>query len=154
MRTNREGVELIMSCEGLRLDAYPDPGTGADPWTIGYGHTGPDVCEGMTIDCAAAEYFLLCDIAATESGVERLVSVSVTGNEFSALVSFAYNVGLESLRKSTLLRKLNAGDRQGAAVQFLRWNRAAGRVLPGLTHRRALERDLFLTPGDGTAIDV
>lgn len=154
LRTNQEGVDLIRSCEGLRLEAYPDPGTGGAPWTIGYGHTGRDVSPGMTIDEETAEAFLLGDIGRAEAGVCDLVNVDLTGNQLSALVSFAYNVGVGRLQSSTLLRMVNAGDVAGAAGQFQRWTRANGREMPGLVARRAAERALFDTPGDGTPIDA
>lgn len=85
------------------------------------------------------------DLAKFEAGVEDLVKVAVSVNQFSALVSFAYNIGLNALSGSTLLKKLNAGDIIGAADQFLRWNKAGGKELKGLTDRRHAERDLFLT---------
>lgn len=152
-RTNAQGVQIIKSSESLRLRAYRCP---AGKWTIGYGDTGPSVRPGLTITEAEAEERLAHRLAFEfEPGVEQLLAVSVSGNQFSALVSFAYNAGLEALAESTLLRKLNAGDDAGAAAEFPRWNKkrdASGRmiVLPGLTTRRAAERELFLTPGDGT----
>lgn len=150
MRINREGLDLLKSCEGCELAAYPDPGTGGEPWTIGYGHTGVDVRPGLTIDAQDAEDLLINDLMRFEDGVEDLVTVDLTGNASSALVSFAYNVGLRNLEASKLLRFLNAGDFARAADEFPKWCRGGGRVLPGLVKRRAAERELFLTPGDGT----
>lgn len=152
-RTNAQGVLLIKSTGSLRLRAYLCP---AGKWTIGYGDTGPSVRPGLTITEAEAEERLARRLAFEfEPGVEQLLAVSVSGNHFSALVSFAYNAGLAALAEYTLLRKLNAGDDEGAAAEFPRWNKkrdANGRmiVLPGLTTRRAAERELFCTPGDGT----
>lgn len=147
-RTNAQGVQIIKSSESLRLRAYRCP---AGKWTIGYGDTGPDVRPGLTITEAEAEERLARRLAFEfEPGVAQLLAVPVTGNQFSALVSFAYNTGLEALAESTLLTKLNAGDYDGAAGQFGRWVRSNGRVLTGLASRRAAERELFLTPGDGT----
>lgn len=148
-KINRAGFELIKRSEGLRLDAYLCP---AGVPTIGYGHTGPDVRLGDHVSEEEAEALLRDDLVAFSDGVDDLLTVDVEGNPFSALVCFAYNVGLEALRKSTLLRLANAGDVAAAADQFLRWNKAAGKVLPGLTQRRAAERLLFLTPGDGDEV--
>ena len=93
-----------------------------------------------------AEDLLRNDLHATSIPVEGLVRVSVTDNQFAALVSFAFNVGVNNLRNSTLLRKVNAGDFAGAALEFGKWNKAGGRVLAGLTRRRAAEATLFQTP--------
>ncbi|MGE4264247.1 MAG: lysozyme [Desulfovibrio sp.] len=150
-RTNAHGRQLIKLAEGLRLRAYRCP---AGKWTIGYGDTGPNVRPGLTITEAEAEERLARRLAEEfEPGVEQLLTVEVTGNQFSALVSFAYNTGLQALAESTLLRKLNAGDYAGAAAEFPRWNKKrdeAGRMVPvpGLTTRRAAERELFCTPDD------
>jgi lysozyme len=142
-KTSRSGIELIKSFEGLRLRAYPDPVTGGAPWTIGYGATAA-VWPGMTVTAAEAEAMFRHDLARVERDVNRLVRVPVDQTMFDALVSFAYNVGTGNFRRSTLLRKLNAGDFRGAAEQFLRWNRAGGRTVAGLTRRRRSERRLFL----------
>ena len=136
------GVRLVQEFEGCRLDAYRCP---AGIPTIGYGATGPDIRMGMVWTQEQADARLVEDLARFAAGVERLVQVDLTDNQFAALVSFAYNVGLGALRDSTLLRKLNAGDYLGAADQLPRWARAGGRIMPGLTRRRAAERDLFLS---------
>lgn len=141
MRINEKGLALIKEFEGCRLTAYRCP---AGVWTIGYGHT-QDVKSGMAITKIDAERFLRQDIRRFEEAVTSLVKVPVTSNQFSALVSFAFNVGVNSLRTSTLLKKLNKGDLNGAANEFLRWNKAGGKELPGLTRRREAERKLFLT---------
>ncbi len=149
LRTNLAGRRIIKSCESLRLRAYRCP---AGKWTIGWGDTGPDVHPGLSITGEEAEARFDHRLATEfEPGVVRLLDVPVTGNQFSALVSFAYNTGLPAFAGSTLLRKLNAGDFVGAANEFGRWTRSGGRVLPGLVARRAAERELFLTPGDGEA---
>nr|QOW97171.1 Orf25 [Serratia marcescens] len=139
-------MALIKRFEGLRLQAYQDS---VGVWTIGYGWTQPvagrKVGAGMAIDAATAERLLVCGVAQFEQGVERLVAVTVTQGQFDALVSFAYNLGLRALENSTLLRRLNAGDRQGAADQFGRWVNAGGVRLDGLVARRAAERALFLS---------
>ncbi|OBU85885.1 lysozyme [Chromobacterium subtsugae] len=143
MKTNAEGIALIQQFEGLRLQAYQDV---VGVWTIGYGHTGPDVRAGLTITQAQATQLLAADLARFEAGVGRLVSVPLNGNQFSALVSFTYNLGLGSLQSSTLLRLLNTGDYAGAAGQFPRWDRAGGQQLPGLLKRRLAEQALFQEP--------
>lgn len=146
MKISDDGMALIKRFEGLRLQAYQDS---VGVWTIGYGWTQPvagrKVGAGMAIDAATAERLLVCGVAQFEQGVERLVAVTITQGQFDALVSFAYNLGLRALEKSTLLRRLNAGDRQGAADQFDRWVNAGGVRLDGLVARRAAERALFLS---------
>ena len=92
-----------------------------------------------------AESLLLDDLSMFAEGVERYAKVSLTDNEFGALVSFSFNLGLGNLQKSTLLKKVNAGNMVGAAEEFLKWTKAGGKVLPGLVKRRAAERELFLT---------
>ncbi len=143
MKTSPMGIALIKSAEGLRLKAYPDPGTGGLPWTIGYGSTS-GVTRNMVITEAQAEQMLAEDLMRFERIVERLVQVPLPQGQFDALVSFTYNVGEGNFAKSTLLRKLNSGDAAGAAEQFSRWVNAAGKVLPGLVKRRAAERAMFL----------
>ncbi|HGE8439164.1 TPA: lysozyme [Serratia marcescens] len=146
MKISDDGMALIKRFEGLRLQAYQDS---VGVWTIGYGWTQPvagrKVGAGMVINAATAERLLVCGVAQFEQGVERLVAVTVTQGQFDALVSFAYNLGLRALENSTLLRRLNAGDRQGAADQFGRWVNAGGVRLDGLVARRAAERALFLS---------
>lgn len=132
--------DLLKSHEGLRLKAYmPTPN---DVWTIGYGHT-KTAKPGMVITAARALELLDGDIAWAEHAVRRLVTVPLKQHQFDALVSFAYNVGAGAFGRSTLLRMLNAHDYDGAAGQFPRWNKQAGRVLAGLTKRRAEEQALF-----------
>lgn len=143
MITSDTGIDLIKQFEGCELEAYPDPATGGDPWTIGYGHTGPDVQPGLVISEDEADALLRKDLAK----FERVVSLAVNGvtqNQFDALVSLVFNIGQGNFRSSTLLRKLSEGDDAGAADQFLRWNRAAGKIMKGLTRRREAERELFL----------
>lgn len=142
MRINEEGLKLLKKFEGCKLKTYRCV---AGVLTIGYGHTGKDVTEGMTITKEKAEELLVKDLERFEAGVKDLLKVKVSENQFSALVSFAYNIGLNALSGSTLLKKLNAGDIAGASDQFLRWNRAGGKEVQGLTNRRIAERDLFLT---------
>lgn len=143
---NDAGIALVKSFEGCRLTAYACP---ANVPTIGYGHTGPDVTRDdigvKTITQAEADKLLLEDLYLFEMRVKKLIQREPTPNQLSAMVSFAYNVGTMNFRTSTLLRKFNAGDDLGAADQFPLWNKANGKVLPGLIARRAAERALFLT---------
>jgi lysozyme len=137
-------LDLIKRSEGVRLSAYPDPGTGGDPWTIGYGHTGPEVHRGLVWTQAQADAALALDVARFADKVEKLIGdAATTQGEFDALVSFAFNVGAGNLASSTLLRKHKAGDKAGAAAEFGKWTHAAGRVLPGLVTRRAAEAALY-----------
>lgn len=140
MKTGEKGLELIKHFEGLRLGAYQ---CSADVWTIGYGHTA-GVKPGDAITTEQADAFLRQDVADSERAVSRFVSVPLTQNQFDALVSFTFNLGSGSLRNSTLLKKLNAGDYSGAAEQLLRWVNAGGKKLPGLVRRREAEKTLFL----------
>jgi len=141
-RINRAGRELIKSFEGCKLDSYRCSGGVA---TVGYGHTGPDVRIPMTITQERAEELLDNDLRRFEVGVEALVGNAATNdNQFSALVSLAFNIGLGALATSTVLRRHKAGNPVGAANAFLMWNKAGGRVLPGLMRRREAERRLYL----------
>ncbi|HEY9880348.1 MAG TPA: lysozyme [Leptolyngbyaceae cyanobacterium] len=143
---NAAGLEIIKHFEGVRLKAYQDS---VGVWTIGYGHTSmagpPNVTPGLTISSAEAENILKRDLGVFEKGVDAAVTVTPNSDQFSALVSFAFNVGLGNLRSSTLLKKFNAGDARGAAEEFLRWSYAGGKQLPGLLRRRNAERALFLS---------
>lgn len=146
MKISDEGIALIKEFEGLELNSYPDPGTGGDPWTVGYGHTGPEVRPGMTITEQEAEDMLRADLQAFENCVSNACAgIAMTQAQFDALVCWTFNVGCNAMRGSTLLRKLRSGDEDGAAAEFLRWNRSGGRVMAGLTRRRQAERDLFLS---------
>ncbi|PCO07533.1 muraminidase [Enterobacter hormaechei] len=146
MQTSDKGVALIKQFEGCKLTAYQDS---VGVWTIGYGWTHPvdgkPIRAGMTIKQETAERLLKTGLVSYESDVSRLVKVGLTQGQFDALVSFTYNLGARSLSTSTLLRKLNIGDYAGAADEFLRWNKAGGKVLNGLTRRREAERALFLS---------
>ena len=146
MKTSQRGIDLIKQFEGLELEAYQDI---AGIWTIGYGHI-ETARPGMRITEREAEALLQRDLKPREQAVGRIVSVPLNQNEFDALVSFVYNVGIEGFRRSTARRRLNSGDRVGAADALTWWNKATvGGVLrevTGLTRRRASERALFLTP--------
>jgi GH24 family phage-related lysozyme (muramidase) len=151
------GVALIKHFEGcarLRTDglveAYPDPGTGAEPWTIGWGATGPDHFNGGLIGAGTRWTQAQCDTRLAQDLVRYAAEVAAaigsaptTQGQFDALVSFHYNTG--AIARATLTRKHVAGDRDGAAHEFARWNRAGGRVLQGLVRRRAAEVELYLS---------
>ena len=148
MNTNEAGKALILSYEALRLKAYlPTP---HDVPTIGWGHTGPDVKMGMAITREEADRLFAKDLAAVEAGVGRsLGGAATTENQFAAMVSLAYNIGLGAFKASTVLREHRAGDPVKAAAAFGLWNkqRQDGKlvVLKGLTRRRKAEADLYLT---------
>lgn len=143
MKLSQKGLDLIKEFEGLRLKAYSD--VGGVP-TIGYGTTGPDIKLGMEITQTEAEDLLRSDVEVFEQGVSNLVKVAINQNEFDALVSFSYNVGLTALQSSTLLRLLNDNsDRSVVASQFLRWDKVGNKSVEGLLRRRKAEKDLFLT---------
>ncbi len=144
---NAACVTLVCFYEGLKLTAYQDS---VGVWTIGYGHTGPDVRPGLTISRDQAVQLQQTDLNKAATGVDSCVSVSISQNQRGALTSFAFNLGIGNLQSSTLLRKLNAGDFSGAAAEFPRWNKAGGQVLAGLTKRRMAEQALFLCPDGQT----
>ncbi len=143
MKTSSEGIKLIKSFEGLELTAYADPGTGGDPWTIGYGTTR-GVTQGMRITEEEAEAFLIDDLMAFERAVMTLIPLEMTQGEFDALVSFVYNVGPAALEESTLRRRLLAGEPRCWVYQkeLPRWNKGGNGVLEGLVRRRQAEADL------------
>ncbi|EMM5092470.1 lysozyme [Klebsiella pneumoniae] len=149
MQISNNGIALIKRFEGCRLTAYPDPGTGGAPWTIGYGWTGKvdgkPIKPGMKIDDATADRLLRTGVVSFDQAVSKMLKVSVTQNQYDALVSLAYNIGTRALSTSTLIKKLNAGDVKGAADAFLSWNRSGGKVMAGLTNRRKAEREVFLS---------
>ena len=136
-----EAIQLIKKHEGFSSEPYLCPG---EVWTIGYGHTQGITSYTYPISEDQAELLLRDDIAAVEKIIRTYVSVPLTSEQYSALVSFVFNIGEGNFRRSTLLRKLNAEDYTGAAGEFPRWIYAAGRRLKGLEKRRREERDLFL----------
>lgn len=149
------GIALIKRFEGcarLRpdglIEAYPDPGTGAAPWTIGWGATGQDRFSGGRIGPGTRWTQRQCDarlaedLAAYAAEVAAAIGAApTTQSQFDALVSFHYNTG--AIARATLTQKHVAGDHTGAAREFARWNRAGGRVLQGLVNRRAAETELY-----------
>jgi len=155
-RISAAGIALIQRFEGCAqlhtdgmVDAYPDPGTGGPPWTIGWGATGRDTFNGGRIRKGTRWTQEQCDARLAEDLVRFAAAVSTaigdaptTQNQFDALVSFHYNTG--AIGRATLTRKHIAGDHAGAAREFGRWNKAGGQVLRGLTRRRAAEAELYL----------
>lgn len=137
-------VALIKKWEGCKLEAYPDPGTGGAPWTIGYGATGPGIVKGVRWTQRQADDRLAVDVDRFLKGVRSVLKKPASDSQLGAMTSLAYNIGVGAFRDSTLLRKFNAGDIAGAAEQFARWNRAGGRVMQGLSNRRADERRVFV----------
>jgi lysozyme len=145
MKTNEKGIKLLHDFEGLRLNAYLCP---AKVWTIGYGNTryedGSPVKQGDVITKQRAESLFNNIVTTFERGVKRLVTRTLTDNQFSALVSFAYNLGVGNLQRSTLLRKVNANPNDPTIRdEFMKWTRAGGKELPGLVRRRKAEADLY-----------
>jgi len=138
-------IGLIHSFEQCRLASYPDPGSAdGNPWTIGWGSTGSDIKKGLTWTQKQCDDRFARDIGTFSAGVAKAVQGSKTSqNQFDALVSFAYNVGLGALQKSTLLKRHRAGDFTGAAAQFGLWNKNDGKVMKGLVRRRKAEADLY-----------
>lgn len=139
-----KGLALIKEFEGKRLEKYKDV---VGKWTIGYGHLIlPTESYPLPINEIQADALLRQDLAISEAGVNKWVSMVLTQNQFDALVSFTFNLGVGNLQNSTLLKVLNQGQLQAAADQFLRWNKAGGKEVSGLTRRRIAERALFLLP--------
>lgn len=139
LRISPAGLNIIKLAEGLELKAYQDTG---GVWTIGYGHTGPDVKPGMTITETQADKLLVEDVAEAEADVRRLFPVTTQG-QFDALVSFTYNLGPEQVGASTLRKKHLASDYAGAKAEFARWRFDNGVELAGLVKRRRAEAALY-----------
>lgn len=153
MKISSNGIAVLKYFEDCHLKAYPDPATGGAPWTIGWGHTGPEVKRGLVWTQNQADDALVADLARFERAVSAAVHVPLNQGQFDALVSFTYNLGEGNLKSSTLLKMVNAGNFAGAAEQFKRWNKANGKTMRGLTRRRAAEQCLFLGMGGASAIE-
>lgn len=148
MIVNQATVDLVKKFEGCKLTAYQDH---VGVWTIGYGITagagvGVEPRAGMRITQSEADDLLQKALDRFAKQVGALITTKVSNNEFGACVSLAYNIGAKAFSNSTLLRKLNAGDHEGASLEFGRWNKAGGEVLKGLVTRRSAEFALFRTP--------
>ncbi len=177
MKISSNGLAVMKHFEDCELEAYPDPGSelgkactarklpmrdyrqvpdwqklSGSPWTIGWGHTGREVKPGLVWHQAQADRVLLDDLARFETGVDKLVTISLKQGQFDALVSFSYNVGLEALKNSTLLEMVNNKRHDQALAQFARWNKSGGRVLKGLVRRRAAESWLWRDASGAEAI--
>lgn len=152
MEVNEAGVALIKKFEGCRLESYPDPATGKGPWTIGFGHT-VGVNPGQKITQHQADIMLLSDLDLLSRHVEAYAPAA-SQNEHAALCCFAYNVGLNRLAQSNLLRLFLEGDIEGAADKFLQYDIAAGKHMPGLLARRQAERELFLMSDEMTDEEI
>lgn len=140
MRFSEKGLDLCAEFEGLRLVAYLCP---AKIWTIGYGHT-KGVKPGDKITIEQARAFLREDVKEAEEAVNALVKVPLTQGQFDALVDFTFNLGRGALAGSTLLKLLNATKYDAARLEFVKWNKAGGKVLDGLTRRREAEAKMFV----------
>lgn len=161
MKTSQNGIAVLKYFESCSLTAYPDPASGGAPWTIGWGHTGPEVVLGLAWTQAQADAQLVVDLASRELTISKAVTAQITQGQFDAQVSFLYNVGpgkqgvkdgllvLKNGNPSSLLRLTNAGDVAGAAAQFKFWNKAGGIPMRGLSRRRAAEAALY-TGSSGT----
>lgn len=144
MRISEHGLALLKRLEGVRFDAYKDSG---GVWTIGYGHTGPDVAPDSVVTPEEAERLLRSDLDRFERAVSGGVTQPINQNQFDAFTIFAYNVGVGAFRRSTALRRFNAGEDPERVVEAMKWfNKIGYRVIQGLVHRREEEANLFLTP--------
>lgn len=157
MTTSPNGLHFLETEEGVERVAYADPATGGAPWTIGVGHTGPEVHPGLVWTDAQIDAALRHDLVVNEASINYILNVPVNQNQFDALNSFVHNEGVNALPHggpgggpSHLLASLNAGDYKAAADHFLDWHVANG-IPHFLDARRARERALFLRPVGGTA---
>jgi lysozyme len=148
MTPSSAAVDIVRRFEGFRSNAYADPGSGGEPWTIGYGTTvypdGSKVCKGDQCTQEAATQWLYYELNAKAVAISAMIKVPLQQCQFDALCSFAYNVGTAAFDHSTMRELINAGMFKDAADQFPRWTLASGKVLPGLMERREAERALFL----------
>lgn len=140
MEYSKEGIALTKSFESCRLTAYQDI---KGIWTIGFGHVGPEVVEGLTWTQDQADSQLVLDLTKAEHAVNTLVTVPLTQGQYDALVDFCYNCGIGAFSGSTMLRLLNAGQFDDAANEFQKWSHASGVVVAGLLRRRVAEEDEF-----------
>lgn len=139
-KASDNALTLLKSVEGVRLKAYQD---GGGVWTIGYGHTGPDVVPGLVISQQRAEELLALDVKKVEDVINSMVKVALTQNQYDALTSFIFNIGGKQFSTSTMLRLINQGQFVLAKDQFARWKYDNGKEVQGLVNRRAKEAELF-----------
>lgn len=145
-----KGLNLLAQFEGLELEAYPDPATGGEPWTIGIGTTvypsGIKVKKGDKVTRDQAYAYAKDYLANTEDQIAKLIKVKINQNQLDAILSFVYNIGITNFRNSTLLKKLNKNPNDHTIeAEFLKWNRAGGKVMGGLTVRRKKESQLYFS---------
>ena len=149
------GLAKLKQWEGLKTKAYKDAG---GVWTIGYGHTAtagePKPRAGMVITAAEAESILLKDLMQYEAAVANNVNVKLNDNQFAALVSFAFNIGIGAFKKSKLLKKLNAGNYDTVPTELMKWTKAGGKKVQGLVNRRRAEGYLWMEGAFVTSKDV
>lgn len=138
MKISESGLEFLIREEGVRYEAYPDPAHGWTVPTIGVGHTGPEVHQGLTWTHEQVMEALRRDVGEREDCINEAVKVPLTQNQFDSLVSFIFNIGVGAFKGSTMLRLLNQQDYAGASAQFPRWN-----IPEILIPRRKRERELF-----------
>lgn len=143
MQCNAAGIELIKIFEGFRETAYQDQN---GRWTIGYGCAQSFVCEGMTCTDLQAAQWLAQDVQNVAAALTRLIKVPVNENQFAALCSLAYNIGTGNFSNSSTLGVLNQNDFVDVPIRIQLWNRAAGKIDPGLVRRRAAEVELWNLP--------
>lgn len=146
MKTSQQGLDLIKRYEGVRRKPYRCP---AGLWTVGVGHLIGDGLSlpdswNRTLEAAEIDALLAKDVARFERGVTRYISAKLTQGEFDALVSFSFNLGLGTLQRSKVRLKLNRGDKEGAIASLLKYNKAGGKELKGLTFRRRDEAKLMM----------
>jgi GH24 family phage-related lysozyme (muramidase) len=150
MKIDQTGIDLIAEFEGLENEAYPDPATGDEPWTIGIGHTSaagyPDVFPGLWITDEEAHEIFARDVVQYEDVVNKNCLGPTTQNQFNAMVSLTYNIGGGNFDGSSVERYHNEQNYPEAAESFLLWNKANGEVMAGLTRRREAEKALYETP--------
>jgi lysozyme len=135
--------KIVTMFEGCSLEPYEDV---AGNWTVGVGHLIPKDQPIRTISQQEADDLLTVDLASAHDDVKRLVTVPLTDNQLSALISFVFNLGATAFAKSTMLKKLNAGDYLGACQEFPKWSNAGGVRVQGLYRRRISEQALFAKP--------
>jgi len=143
MNLTQAGIDLIKKYEGCRLQAYPDPATGGDPWTIGYGCTGSDIRPGLVWTQDQANQELLKRLNILVSELNNLITDTLTDNQFNAVISLVYNIGIGAFEKSTLLKLINLGSYAKANAEFVKWDKARGTENRGLLARRQAEQRLF-----------
>ena len=140
MQYSKQGLALTEGFESCRLTAYQDV---KGVWTIGWGHTGPEVVAGLVWTQDQADTALVCDTQHAVNTVNRLVTIELSQTAFDALVDFVFNVGSGNFAGSTMLKLINSGNLDAAAEEFSKWDHASGQVISGLLRRREAEANEF-----------